>query len=47
MRKYLVQPRQITRGNVTLTAKLAGRNRADFCKLLNRHDPQLDDFKHN
>ncbi len=47
MRNYLVQLLQITRGNVTQAAKLAGRNRTDFYKLLNRHAVQPDDFKHN
>ncbi len=47
MRNYLVQLLQITRGNVTQSAKLAGRNRTDFYKLLNRHGVQPDDFKHN
>jgi len=47
MRSYLVQLLQITRGNVTQAAKLAGRNRTDFYKLLNRHGVQPDDFKHN
>ena len=47
MRNYLVQLLQITRGNVTQAAKLAGRNRTDFYKLLNRHGVQPDDFKHN
>jgi two-component system response regulator GlrR len=42
-----VQLLQITRGNVTQAAKLAGRNRTDFYKLLNRHGVQPDDFKHN
>jgi two-component system, NtrC family, response regulator GlrR len=45
MRNYLVQLLQITRGNVTQAAILAGRNRTDFYKLLNRHGVQPDDFK--
>ncbi len=45
MRNYLVQLMQMTGGNVTQAAKLAGRNRTDFYKLLNRHSVQPDTFK--
>jgi two-component system response regulator GlrR len=45
MRSYLVQLLQITRGNVTQAAKLAGRNRTDFYKLLARHGLQSVEFK--
>lgn len=45
-RTYLAQLLQITRGNVTQAAKLAGRNRTDFYKLLGRHEVQPDTFKH-
>lgn len=44
-RSYLAQLLQITRGNVTQAAKLAGRNRTDFYKLLGRHEVQPDEFK--
>jgi two-component system response regulator GlrR len=44
-RNYLSQLLQITRGNVTQAAKLAGRNRTDFYKLLGRHDLQPDEYK--
>ena len=44
-RNYLSQLLQITRGNVTQAAKLAGRNRTDFYKLLGRHEVIPDDFK--
>jgi two-component system response regulator GlrR len=44
-RTYLSQLLQITRGNVTQAAKLAGRNRTDFYKLLARHQLQPDDYK--
>ena len=44
-RNYLVQLLQITRGNVTQAARLAGRNRTDFYKLLGRHQIAPDDFK--
>jgi two-component system response regulator GlrR len=45
MRNYLVQLLQITRGNVTQAARLAGRNRTDFYKLLARHGLQSEEFK--
>jgi len=44
-RNYLVQLLQITRGNVTQAAKLAGRNRTDFYKLLGRYQVAPDEFK--
>lgn len=44
-RNYLSQLLQITRGNVTQAAKLAGRNRTDFYKLLSRHQLQPEDYK--
>jgi two-component system response regulator GlrR len=44
-RNYLVQLLQVTRGNVTQAAKLAGRNRTDFYKLLARHQIAPDEFK--
>ena len=44
-RSYLGQLLQITRGNVTQAAKLAGRNRTDFYKLLSRHQLQPDEYK--
>jgi two-component system response regulator GlrR len=44
-RNYLTQLLQITRGNVTQAAKLAGRNRTDFYKLLSRHQIAPDEFK--
>lgn len=36
-REYLTQLLQITDGNVTQAARLAGRNRTEFYKLLRRH----------
>ena len=45
MRNYLVQLLQITRGNVTQAARLAGRNRTDFYKLLARYGLQSEEFK--
>ena len=44
-RSYLAQLLQITRGNVTQAAKLAGRNRTDFYKLLSRHQLQPEEYK--
>ena len=44
-RNYLSQVLQITAGNVTQAARLAGRNRTDFYKLLNRHGVNPDSFK--
>ena len=36
-REYLVQILRVTNGNVTQAARLAGRNRTEFYKLLGRH----------
>ncbi|MEZ4240927.1 MAG: sigma 54-interacting transcriptional regulator [Myxococcota bacterium] len=36
-RSYLLRVLRITRGNVTQAARLAGRNRTEFYKLLGRH----------
>ena len=36
-RDYLTQILQMTNGNVTQAARLAGRNRTEFYKLLNKH----------
>ena len=44
-RNYLAQLLQVTRGNVTQAARLAGRNRTDFYKLLSRHGVQPEEFK--
>lgn len=35
--EYLVRLMQITKGNVSHAARLAGRNRTEFYKLLGRH----------
>ena len=37
-RQYLVRVLQMTDGNVTRAAELAGRNRTDFYKLLKKHE---------
>ncbi len=44
-REYLVKVLKLTEGNVTEAAKLAGRNRTDFYKLLQRHGLNASDFK--
>ncbi len=36
-RDYLVRVLHLTRGNVTRAAQLAGRNRTEFYRLLDRH----------
>ena len=36
---------QITKGNVTHAARMAGRNRTEFYKLLSRHELEANDFK--
>ncbi|MEQ0006206.1 two-component system response regulator GlrR [Klebsiella sp. GG_Kp146] len=42
---YLRKLLQITRGNVTHAARMAGRNRTEFYKLLSRHEIDANDFK--
>ncbi|ARJ42740.1 two-component system response regulator GlrR [Pantoea alhagi] len=42
---YLRKLLQMTRGNVTNAARLAGRNRTEFYKLLARHELDANDFK--
>ncbi|KQN54879.1 MULTISPECIES: two-component system response regulator GlrR [unclassified Erwinia] len=42
---YLRKLLQMTRGNVTNAARLAGRNRTEFYKLLSRHELDAADFK--
>ncbi len=42
---YLRKLLQITKGNVTQAARLAGRNRTEFYKLLGRHELEANDFK--
>ncbi|MFM3999715.1 two-component system response regulator GlrR [Klebsiella pneumoniae] len=43
--KYLRKLLQITKGNVTHAARMAGRNRTEFYKLLSRHELDANDFK--
>ncbi|HEY0211254.1 two-component system response regulator GlrR [Acerihabitans sp.] len=42
---YLRKLLQITKGNVTQAARMAGRNRTEFYKLLSRHELDANDFK--
>lgn len=42
---YLRKLLQITKGNVTQAACMAGRNRTEFYKLLSRHELDANDFK--
>lgn len=42
---YLRKLLQITKGNVTHAARIAGRNRTEFYKLLSRHELDANDFK--
>ena len=42
---YLRKLSQITKGNVTHAARMAGRNRTEFYKLLSRHELDANDFK--
>ncbi len=42
---YLRKLLQITKGNVTQAARIAGRNRTEFYKLLSRHELDAADFK--
>jgi len=44
-RSYLVKVLKITEGNVTQAARIAGRNRTDFYKLLGRHSLEPSAFK--
>ncbi|MGL4859034.1 MAG: two-component system response regulator GlrR [Enterobacteriaceae bacterium] len=42
---YLRKLLQLTKGNVTQAARIAGRNRTEFYKLLARHELDANDFK--
>jgi len=44
-RTYLRQILELAGGNISRAARLAGRNRTDFYKLLNRHGIQPSEFK--
>ncbi len=45
-RQYLLQLLSVTRGNMTLAAQLAERNRSDLHKLVKRHCINPADFRH-
>ncbi len=42
---YLLNLLELTEGNVSQAAKLAGKYRADFYDLLKKHDLKIEDFK--
>lgn len=44
-RDYLVQLLKLTAGNVSQAAKMAGRNRTEFYRLLERHSLESGRFK--
>ncbi len=44
-KNYLINLLKVTKGNVSKAAELAGRYRADFYKLLNKHDLVPSDYK--
>lgn len=44
-KRYLGKVLQITEGNVTQAAKIAGRNRTDFYKLLKKHALEAATYK--
>ncbi|MGL4455593.1 MAG: two-component system response regulator GlrR, partial [Plesiomonas sp.] len=44
---YLRKLLHIAKGNVTQAARMAGRNRTEFYKLLGRHELDPNDFKDN
>ena len=45
-RKYLISVLRMTNGNVAGAARIAGRNRTEFYKLLNQHDLTPSEFRH-
>lgn len=45
-KRYLDKVLQITEGNVSNAAKIAGRNRTDFYKLLKKHSLDTSSYKH-
>ncbi len=45
-KRYLNKVLHITEGNVTQAAKIAGRNRTDFYKLLKKHHLEAANYKH-
>ncbi|MDQ2075937.1 sigma 54-interacting transcriptional regulator [Marinimicrobium sp. ABcell2] len=46
-RDYLVQLLYTTKGNISEAARMSGRNRSDFYKIMKRHDLDSEQFKHD
>ncbi|TAJ93523.1 MAG: response regulator [Gammaproteobacteria bacterium] len=46
-RNYLVSVMKITNGHVANAAKIAGKNRTEFYKLLNQYEIEADEFRSN
>lgn len=44
-KNYLLNLLELTEGNISQAAKLAGKYRADFYDLLKKHDLKIEDFK--
>ena len=44
-RKYLISVLRVTNGNVANAARIAGRNRTEFYKLLNQHGLEAGEFR--
>lgn len=45
-KEYIIQLLQLTRGNVSQAAKLAGKYRADFYDLMKKCDLKAEDYRH-
>lgn len=45
IRNYLIQLIEVTKGNVSQAAKLAGKYRADLYELLKKHHLNPEDFR--
>ena len=46
-RNYLISVLRVTNGHVANAARIAGRNRTEFYKLLNQHAIDAADFRLN
>jgi two-component system response regulator GlrR len=44
-REYLIRLLELSEGNVTKAAKLAGKHRVDFYDLLKKHNLRTEDFR--
>ncbi len=44
-RNYLIQLMELTQGNISRAAKLAGKYRADFYELLRKYNLSPEDFR--